>query len=224
MNPAPPGRLQRRHRLAMRRAAQMIEERPLRFSVDPLSAGLVSGAMASGSAGAHPHVTDLRFHRWGELLAACSSTGALTLHTFDQLVASASGAPAAAATGSEHKPIFAVSTPMRARALRWSPQADNLLLCAFSSAGELRVFDVAVASSTPKHRCVAPNCSGLFDAEFSPVSDSIVYGGGRDGLLRVWDLRRGSKPVNAVGRGVEERLRPGSIQSIAVEADGQGSC
>jgi len=127
-------------RQAMRLAAMTMEQLDICLPVDALPSGAVEFG-AVGAAGAHPHVTDLRFDRSGELLASCSSSGTLALHTLDQLLATmpplppppSPDAPDALARApptarAVHKPpIFAVRTELRPRTVRWHPAAPDRL-------------------------------------------------------------------------------------------------
>jgi hypothetical protein len=217
------------HRRMLRYVSSAMAQLPTSFPIEALPrAGVVLPTVSAGAA--HAHVTDVRFDAWGELLASCSTTGTIALHTFNQLAIAASAArhapvgPAAPALCAS--PVFAIKTGRHARALRWNPHADNQLLCAFSSAGEMSIYDIGVGRGSCVGRCVAPGCSGLFDAEFAPkgaaAGSSLVYAGGRDGLLRVWDLRRGKNPIFDPRRALaDERFKAGPIRSLAAEPDGQ---
>jgi len=109
----------------------------------------------------------------------------------------AAAAAAAAAGSAKHAPscdaIFTVATRRVARACRWSPHHQNELLCAFANSHELLVYDLGAARPQVPARVLRSGrgyqpTHGVADVALPPHS-GYVAAAGRDGQLRVWDVR-----------------------------------
>ena len=100
---------------------------------------------------------------------------------------------------SECEPLFCAATCLTARAARWSPVAPNELIAGFANSNELHVFDLGAADPKTPARLLRssstyPSSHGVHDIVL-PQASTLVVGAGRDGLLRVWDLRAANTPV-----------------------------
>ena len=98
------------------------------------------------------------------------------------------------------EPLLCISTRQSACATRWSPHARDELVCAYANAHELHVFDLGSATpNRPVRRLRSAKAyaatQGVADVAFPPggafpaASGRVVLAGGRDGQLRVWDVR-----------------------------------
>ena len=152
-----------------------------------------------GSVGGNAHISDVRFDAVGELLAACSTDGRICIHQHQQFMCGAAGAKAPDANGGGSyrtpdgcEPLCTLSTQLLARAVLWNPVNQNELLSAFANSGDLKVFDLSAAMPGRPTRVLRSSTSqGVADALY--LSDgAMVAAGGRDGMLRLWDVRVGS--------------------------------
>ena len=98
------------------------------------------------------------------------------------------------------EPLLCISTRQSACAARWSPHARDELVCAYANAHELHVFDLGSATpNRPVRRLRSAQAyaatQGVADVAFPPggafpaALGRVVLAGGRDGQLRVWDVR-----------------------------------
>ena len=96
-------------------------------------------------------------------------------------------------------PLLSVSTGLGCRACCWNPQNANELIVGFANSSELHVYDLGAARPQRVARRLRSARSygdthGVSDV-VAPRGAGFVAGGGRDGLLRVWDLRAASATV-----------------------------
>lgn len=142
------------------------------------------------SLGASPStfVSDVRFDAVGELLATCSSNGEICVHQHEQLLCGAMGNDASRARV-HCEPLCTLRTQKVARTVRWNPSNQNEIMAAYADSSDLHAFDLAAACpERPKYLLRSKVEGGVNDALF--MSDgSTVVAGGRDGLLRLWDVR-----------------------------------
>jgi hypothetical protein len=129
-------------------------------------------------------------------------------------------------------PIFAVSTRLSARAARWDPHRHNEIVVAFANSHELRYFDLGaarpgVAARTLRSASSYGQVAGVHDLVHLPES-STVLAGGRDGKLRLWDVRAAQPLVHQSAAattgwtlGVRAQdVRAGAIAALAASPDG----
>ena len=115
----------------------------------------------------------------------------------------------------------------------WSPHAQNELLCAFANSNELRTYDLGSANPTTPSRVLRSSRAyaagnGVADVALPPHSNYLAAGG-RDGQLRIWDVRSRSALVaqaealtGSWTMGVRAQdLRAGAISALAASADGE---
>eukprot|EP00966_Prymnesium_polylepis_P237790 5499898-Prymnesium_polylepis.1 len=159
-------------------------------------------ALLPGSVASSAYISDVRFDEMGELLAACSTDGRICVHQHQQFVCGAAAFEPAAAGGAISyrvpdgcEPLCTLTTQLSARAVLWNPVNQNELLCAFANSGDLKIFDLAAAAPGRPARVLRSAASqGVADA-LHLSGGSMVVAGGRDGMLRLWDVRAGSGAI-----------------------------
>ena len=142
----------------------------------------------------------------------------------------------AASDGSKHapscEPIFRVSTRRAARACRWDPHNPSELLCAFANSHELLCYDLGSNNLHNPSRILRSGKGyqpqhGVSDIVLPPESGYIAAAG-RDGQLRVWDVRARSPLVHesttatrsfTMGVRAQDR-RAGAIAALSASPDG----
>ena len=188
------------------------------------------------------HVSDVRYDDVGALLVSCSSGGCVAIHQAEQLADRTEPSDASPtcwdASGDNDAgpdpfaPIFSVQTGERSVAVRWDPRRQNEVACASSSSGDVSVYDIAAARPERRTRVLrsaegAPQ-GGLADLAHLRGGE-LLAAGGRDGGLRVWDVRapgpvvRQAKQLTSgwtLGRRAADS-RAGAIVALAAAADGE---
>ncbi len=82
-------------------------------------------------------------------------------------------------------------------ALRWSPLSPTQLVCAYSTGGQLSVYDVCSSprASLPLRALRIDDVNGVSCVAVAESAPHLVLAGGRDGELRAWDLRASAAAV-----------------------------
>ena len=182
-------------------------------------------------------VSDLRFDPKGELLASCSTAGVVAVHQLEQFCGSMGHAIAASPESLPPEPSSSCHPLFKAtpdgdnspHAIRWNPGNPNQLMCGLGQSGELLLYDLAAARPGRPARRLRSSVQAGGVADIDLLRDGqLVVAGGRDGALRVWDLRapgpvvRQSSQSSAWTMGVKNKdLRAGAIHSITGSLDGK---
>ena len=142
---------------------------------------------------------------------------------------------AAAARKAQHaescEPLLSISTRLCARSIRWNPMHTDQIVCAFANSHQLHIFDLGAADPQRPAHVLRSSSSysaqqGVADLAFLPHMGTVVAGG-RDGQLRVWDLRSPqpliAQSVAATGgwtMGVRSQdCRTGAINALVAAPD-----
>eukprot|EP01117_Protostelium_nocturnum_P018393 TRINITY_DN7682_c0_g1_i3.p2 TRINITY_DN7682_c0_g1~~TRINITY_DN7682_c0_g1_i3.p2 ORF type:complete len:361 (+),score=119.82 TRINITY_DN7682_c0_g1_i3:531-1613(+) len=114
-------------------------------------------------------------------------------------------------------PVVTLETNQKIETIQWDPSDYNRIAASFSSLRSIHMFDLehCQVGTRPTITFDSSNGSGNFDFAFIPQSRGSIVGGGRDGIVRFWDVKTSFRPKKSI------EMKAGSIHSLQVSPDGQ---